>query len=211
MQFMAEYFNHNPDGVVNDRFDMIGVATGTTHADYITPEYSSGLTIPNKKFEVCRGIGRSFGYNALDDASTYASSEELILLLINAVADGGNLLLNIGPMANGEVPQEQIQRIRDIGTWLDVNGSSIFDTHPFVPSTLVTTDGRAVRLTQDRDGTIYAIILGDSPDATIAIEGLPLGDITLLGHVGRLARHGNTVTLPSTPRNEVAYVLSIAQ
>ena len=211
MQFMAEYFNHNPDGVVNDRFDMIGVATGTTHADYITPEYSSGLTISNKKFEVCRGIGRSFGYNALDDASTYASSEELILLLINAVADGGNLLLNIGPMANGEVPQEQIQRIRDIGTWLDVNGSSIFDTHPFVHSTLVTTDGRAVRLTQDHDGTIYAIILGDSPDATIAIEGLPLGDITLLGHVGRLARHGNTVTLPSTPRNEVAYVLRIAQ
>ena len=211
MQFMAEYFNHNPDGVVNDRFDMIGVATGTTHADYITPEYSSGLTIPNKKFEVCRGIGRSFGYNALDDTSTYASSEELILLLINAVADGGNLLLNIGPMANGEVPQEQIERIRDIGAWLDRNGSSIFDTHPFVPSTLVTTDGRAVRLTQDHDGTIYAIILGDSPDATIAIEGLPLGDITLLGHVGRLARHGNTVTLPSTPRNEVAYVLRIAQ
>ena len=211
MQFMAEYFNHNPDGVVNDRFDMIGVATGTTHADYITPEYSSGLTIPNKKFEVCRGIGRSFGYNALDDTSTYASSEELILLLINAVADGGNLLLNIGPMANGEVPQEQIERIRDIGAWLDRNGSSIFDTHPFVPSTLVTTDGRAVRLTQDRDGTIYAIILGDSPDATIAIEGLPLGDITLLGHAGQLARHGNTVTLPSTQRNEVAYVLSIAQ
>jgi alpha-L-fucosidase len=114
-------------------------------------------------------------------------------------------------MANGEVPQEQIERIRDIGAWLDINGSSIFDTHPFVPSTLVTTDGRAVRLTQDHDGTTYAIILGDSPDATIAIEGLPLGDITLLGHVDQLARHGNTVTLPSTPRNEVAYVLRIAQ
>jgi alpha-L-fucosidase len=211
MQFMAEYFNHNPEGVVNDRFDMIGVATRTTHADYITPEYSSGLTVPNKKFEVCRGIGRSFGYNALDNDSTYATSEELIQLLINAVADGGNLLLNIGPMANGEVPREQIQRLQDIGAWLDVNGASIFDTRPYAVSRLVTADGRTVRLTQDRGENVYAIVLDDSPDAVISIENLPEGDITLLGHSGPLVRRGNTVTLPPTPRNEAAFVLRIAQ
>ena len=211
MQFMAEYFNHNPDGVVNDRFDMIGVATGTTHADYITPEYSSGLTVPNKKFEVCRGIGRSFGYNALDDDSTYASSEELIHLLINAVADGGNLLLNIGPMANGEVPREQIQRIQDIGAWLDVNGASIFDTRPYAVSRLVTTNGQTVRLTQDQDNNAYAIVLGDSPDVSISIENLPDGNVSLLGHSGSLVRHGNTVNFPPMPRKNVAFVLRIAQ
>lgn len=211
MQFMAEYFNHNPDGVVNDRFDMIGVATGTTHADYITPEYSSGLTVPNKKFEVCRGIGRSFGYNALDDDSTYATSEELIQLLINAVADGGNLLLNIGPMANGEVPREQIQRLQDIGAWLDVNGASIFDTRPYAVSRLVTTDGQTVRLTQDQDNNVYAIVLGDSPAASISIENLPEGNVSLLGHSGPLVRHGNTITFPPVPRNNVAFVLRIAQ
>jgi alpha-L-fucosidase len=211
MQFMAEYFNDNPDGVVNDRFDMIGVATGTTHADYITPEYSSGLTVPNKKFEVCRGIGRSFGYNALDDDSTYASSEELIHLLINAVADGGNLLLNIGPMANGEVPREQIQRIQDIGAWLDVNGSSIFDTRPYAVSRLVTTNGQTVRLTQDQDNNVYAIVLGDSPDVSISIENLPDGNVSLLGHSGSLVRHGNTVNFPPMPRKNVAFVLRIAQ
>ena len=211
MQFMAEYFNHNPDGVVNDRFDMIGVATGTTHADYITPEYSSGLTVPNKKFEVCRGIGRSFGYNALDDDSTYATSEELIQLLINAVADGGNLLLNIGPMANGEVPREQIQRIQDIGAWLDVNDSAIFDTRPYAVSRLVTTNGQTVRLTQDRDNNVYAIVLGGSPDASISIENLPDGNVSLLGHSGPLVRHGNTVNFPPMPRNNVAFVLRIAQ
>jgi alpha-L-fucosidase len=211
MQFMAEYFNHNPDGVVNDRFDMIGVATGTTHADYITPEYSSGLTVPNKKFEVCRGISRSFGYNALDGDSTYATSEELIQLLINAVADGGNLLLNIGPMANGEVPREQIQRIQDIGAWLDVNDSAIFDTRPYAVSRLVTTNGQTVRLTQDRDNNVYAIVLGDSPDAIISIENLPEGNVSLLGHSGPLVRHGNSVTLPPTSRNEAAFVLRIAQ
>ena len=211
MQFMAEYFNYNPDGIVNDRFDMMGVATGTTHADYITPEYSSGLTVPNKKFEVCRGIGRSFGYNALDDDSTYATSEELIQLLINAVADGGNLLLNIGPMANGEVPREQLERIQDIGAWLDINGSAIFDTRPYAVSSLVTTDGQTVRLTQDRDNNVYAIVLGDSPAASVSIENLPEGNVSLLGHSGPLVRHGNTVTLPPTPRNDVAFVLRIAQ
>ena len=211
MQFMAEYFNHNPDGVVNDRFDMIGVATGTTHADYITPEYSSGLSVPNKKFEVCRGIGRSFGYNALDDDSTYATSEELIQLLINAVADGGNLLLNIGPMANGEVPREQLERIQVIGAWLDINGSAIFDTRPYAVSSLVTTDGQTVRLTQDRDNNVYAIVLGDSPAASISIENLPEGNVSLLGHSGPLVRHGNTVDFPPMPRNNVAFVLRIAQ
>ena len=211
MQFMAEYFNHNPEGVVNDRFDMIGVATGTTHADYITPEYSSGLTVSNKKFEVCRGIGRSFGYNALDDDSTYATSEELIQLLINAVADGGNLLLNIGPMANGEVPREQLERIQVIGAWLDINGSAIFDTRPYALSSLVTTDGQTVRLTQDRDNNVYAIVLGDSPAASISIENLPEGNVSLLGHSGPLVRHGNTITFPPVPRNSVAFVLRIAQ
>ena len=211
MQFMAEYFNHNPDGVVNDRFDMIGVATGTTHADYITPEYSSGLSVPNKKFEVCRGIGRSFGYNALDDDSTYATSEELIQLLINAVADGGNLLLNIGPMANGEVPREQLERIQVIGAWLDINGSAIFDTRPYAVSSLVTTDGQTVRLTQDRDNNVYAIVLGDCPAASISIENLLEGNVSLLGHSGPLVRHGNTITFPPVPRNSVAFVLRIAQ
>ena len=211
MQFMAEYFNHNPEGVVNDRFDMIGVATGTTHADYITPEYSSGLTVSNKKFEVCRGIGRSFGYNALDDDSTYATSEELIQLLINAVADGGNLLLNIGPMANGEVPREQLERIQVIGAWLDINGSAIFDTRPYAVSSLVTTNGQTVRLTQDRGNNVYAIVLGDSPAASISIENLPEGTVSLLGHSGPLVRHGNTITFPPVPRNNVAFVLRIAQ
>ncbi|CAB5049653.1 MAG: alpha-L-fucosidase [Actinobacteria bacterium] len=211
MQFMAEYFNHNPDGVVNDRFDMIGVATGTTHADYITPEYSSGLTLPDKKFEVCRGIGRSFGYNALDDDSTYASSEELIQLLINAVADGGNLLLNIGPTANGEVPELQQQRIRDIGAWLNIYGAAIFNTCPHSVSSLTSSDGRTVRLTQDRNGIVYAIIIGNSPHASITIEGLPQGDIMLLGHTRPLVRDGNTVSLPLAPRADIAFALRIAQ
>jgi len=211
MQFMAEYFNHNPDGVVNDRFDMIGVATGTTHADFITPEYSSGLTLPDKKFEVCRGIGRSFGYNALDNDSTYASSEELIQLLINAVADGGNLLLNIGPMANGELPELQQQRIRNIGAWLDIYGAAIFNTCPHTVSSLTSSDGRTVRLTQDRYGIVYAIIIGNSPHVSITIEGLPQGDITLLGHASPLVRDGNTVSLPLAPRDDAAFALRIAQ
>lgn len=88
LQLMADYYNINENGVVNDRFDMIGVVQGNAHCDYITPEYSSGLTAPGRKFEVCRGIGMSFGYNQLDNETTYASSTGLIHLLINSVADG---------------------------------------------------------------------------------------------------------------------------
>ena len=134
-----------------------------------------------------------------------------MLFRSNAVADGGNLLLNIGPMANGEVPREQLERIQDIGAWLDINGSAIFDTRPYAISRLVTTNGQTVRLTQDQDNNVYAIVLGDSPDVSISIENLPDGNVSLLGHSGSLVRHGNTVNFPPMPRKNVAFVLRIAQ
>jgi alpha-L-fucosidase len=177
---MAEFYGINPDGVVNDRFDPIGVAMGTAHADFVTPEYSLERTVSAKKFEVCRGIGTSFGYNRLESDATYLSSEALIELLVDVVADGGNLLLNVGPKPDGEIPAEQRQRLLDIGAWLDVNGAAIHGSRPHEVSTLETSDGRRVRVTRGADGATYAIVLGAvTPELTI--PGLPAGEVTLLG------------------------------
>ena len=209
MELMADYFNHNPEGVVNDRFDMIGVATGATHADFITPEYSSGLTLQNKKFEVCRGIGHSFGYNQMELDEHHASSLELIELLVNSVADGGNLLLNIGPKSDGTVPDVQRQRILDIGKWLSVNGEAIFDTQPHTVSTLQSTDGHVVRLTATTDGTTYAMILGDINSPTLSISGLPTGNVTPLAEGIAATREGDNVTLSQLPNNSSPLTLRI--
>ncbi|MSO59981.1 MAG: alpha-L-fucosidase [Ilumatobacteraceae bacterium] len=196
-QLIADFYNARPEGIVNDRFDMIGVAQGTAHSDFITPEYSSGLTVPGKKFEVCRGIGTSFGYNQLEDDSTYATSEELIHLLINTVADGGNLLLNIGPMPNGDIPTLQQQRLTDIGNWLTTNGDAIFGSRPHHTPTLRTDDGLVVRCTMGVDQCAYAIVLGQPSSAVITIEELPRGNVHVLGYALELERNGASITLPA--------------
>jgi alpha-L-fucosidase len=209
LQLMADYYNINENGVVNDRFDMIGVVQGNAHCDYITPEYSSGLTALGRKFEVCRGIGMSFGYNQLDDETTYASSTELIHLLINSVADGGNLLLNIGPKANGEIPDIQKQRLFEIGQWLEINGAAIFGSRKLEMSTLTASDGSVVRLTQGADGATYAMILATAHDS-FTIPGLPLGVVELLGSHETVLRDGDVVILPAQRPQQPAVTLRIS-
>jgi alpha-L-fucosidase len=208
LQLMADYYNINENGVVNDRFDMIGVVQGSAHCDYITPEYSSGLTAPGRKFEVCRGIGMSFGYNQLDDETTYASAKELIHLLINSVADGGNLLLNIGPKANGEIPDIQKQRLIEIGQWLEINGEAIFGSHKLETNALTASDGSVVRLTQGADGATYAMVLATAHDS-FTISGLPSGTVELLGSNEPVQRDGDTITLPAVQTGQPALALRI--
>ena len=114
---------------------------GTAHADFVTPEYTTTPPLEGKKFEVCRGIGTSFGYNEQEDDSSYASSTELIHMLINIVAAGGNFLLNVGPMASGEIPWIQQERLLTIGQWLQVNGAAIYASHPHEITQLSTAEG----------------------------------------------------------------------
>ena len=210
LQLMADYYNINPDGLVNDRFDMIASAMGTSHCDFITPEYSSGLTKKDKKFEVCRGISMSFGYNQLDDETTYASAEELIHLLINSVADGGNLLLNIGPKANGEIPDIQRQRLIAIGSWLEINGAAIFASRQHPMGTLTSECGLSIRLTQGQDDATYAMVLGKPRSPALHISGLPEGPVELLGVSDEIQRNGNTVTLPGRLPEHSAITLRIS-
>jgi alpha-L-fucosidase len=194
---MAEYYAANPDGVVNDRFDPFGVAMGQAHADFVTPEYSLERTVSTKKFEVCRGIGTSFGYNQLENESTYLPADRLIELLVDVVADGGNLLLNVGPLPSGEVPAAQRDRLLAIGSWLDVNGDAIYGSRPHALSSLDTADGARVRLTAGADGAVYAMVVGHPVGRTVRIEGLPAGRVTMLGVDGELTRTGDAIDLPA--------------
>lgn len=161
------YYDAVPHGVVNDRFGMIQVAQGRLHADFVTPEYST--TAGTRKWEVCRGIGRSFGYNRMEDESTYPSVDDNIWMLADIVARGGNLLLNVGPSADGQIPMVQVVRLTALGWWLRINGDAIFHTSP--GGTATTADGRAVGFTH-RDRATFAIVRG-APSGEVAF---PLAD-----------------------------------
>lgn len=108
---LADYYDAVPDGVVNDRFDMAGSRDGRVHADVVTPEYSSLDDVPNRPWELCRGIGQSFGWNRAEADDDLLSPEEVIALLDRVNAKGGKLLLNVGPDDRAQIPLRQQARL----------------------------------------------------------------------------------------------------
>ena len=124
-EFLAWLYNDSPvknEVVVNDRFakDMPG-----KHGDYFSSEYQDA-SVGEHPWEESRGVGGSYGYNRAENLDDYQSSRDLIIELIDIVSRGGNLLLNVGPTADGRIPVIQQQRLRDIGDWLRVNGDAIY-------------------------------------------------------------------------------------
>lgn len=110
--------------VINDRW---GKGIRFHHGGYYSPEYQSEIEV-NRPWEECRGIGFSFGYNKNERAEDYATPQTLIYLLTNVVSNGGNLLLDIGPDANGLIPPIMEERLLALGKWLDINGEAIYGT-----------------------------------------------------------------------------------
>jgi alpha-L-fucosidase len=192
---IGHYYRAVPDGVVNDRFNPIAVALGTLHADINTPEYSTpetdGGTPATRKWEVCRGIGRSFGYNRMESEATFPSVDELVWMLVDIVGRGGNLLLNVGPSADGQIPLAQVVRLAALGWWLRVNGDAVYGCRGAGAGT--TADGRPVRYTVNGD-TSYATVKG-APCDTVAF---PMGRPAEGSEVRML---GNSRALPHTWRD----------
>lgn len=152
------YLRRVPDGVINNRFDLVRQSTGDLDCDFLTPEYSTEAPA-GRKWEACRGMGTSFGFNREETDATYTPAAELIRTLVDVVARGGNLLLNVGPTGAGDIPWAQANRLLSIGRWLEDNGHAIYATRPWVRASGTTADGLEVRYTAT-DDAVYALVLG---------------------------------------------------
>lgn len=86
----------------------------------------SGQEISRLPLEMCQTMNGMWGYKVADQ--NYKSSTELIRLIARAAAKGSNLLLNIGPQPNGELPATALDRLKTIGQWMRANGESIYET-----------------------------------------------------------------------------------
>ncbi|HET6934074.1 MAG TPA: alpha-L-fucosidase [Candidatus Angelobacter sp.] len=208
MQVEADYYNAVPDGVVDDRF-------GIEHTDFTSPEYQKLDNIAAKKWEECRGLGRSFGYNRAEGEAETIAPAELIALLVDIVSKNGNLLLDVGPEADGTIPAVQMDRLKALGAWLKQNGESIYDTVPWQRAVGKTTEGDDLRFTR-KGGDLYATILGTPKAQTATIEGVALRpgtQVTMLGDAKPLntnAAGGNLqVSLPQNPPGKYAFVLKL--
>ena len=208
LQIFADYYNAAPEGVINNRF-------GYHHHDFTTPEYSRYDRIVEKKWESCRGLGFSFGYNQAEGPEHVLSADELVDLFVDIVSKNGNLLLNVGPKPDGSIPELQADRLRALGSWLRQNGEAIFETRPWVVAHGRTTAGGEIRFTRKGD-SLYAILLARPATSEVTLEKLwPADDtrVALLGHSGALPwrRSGTdlTVVLPRELPDSHAYAIKI--
>ena len=129
---------------------------GGRHENFITPEQ----TVPDEPIEYpwesCITMGQTFSYKF---NAEYKPARQLIHLLIDIVAKGGNLLLNIAPSPDGLFDQAALDRLREIGDWMAVNAEAIHGTRPLAPF-------KADNVCYTRKGdTAYAIILPEDGKA----------------------------------------------
>jgi alpha-L-fucosidase len=130
-ELLAWLFNDSPVAgkvVVNDRW---GKESRHRHGGYYTTEYGAGLPGSSHAWEENRGLGHSYGFNRNEDLADYATGQRLLLTLVDTVSRGGNLLLNVGPTADGRIPVVMQDRLAYLGNWLRHNGEAIYGTRTF--------------------------------------------------------------------------------
>ena len=183
-EIFAYYLNKIPDGVINDRWTQTspGKRVNPYH-DYKTPEYVTYKNIKKKKWESTRGIGNSFGYNKFEKEEDYLTPEELVRMFVDIVSKNGNLLINVGPMADGTIPDIQRDCLLALGKWLEINGEAIYGSRPWEYPDGKTTDNIEVRYTQKPEA-LYTFLLDKPQGDQITIQSLRIeknSNIQLLG------------------------------
>ncbi|MFI5252176.1 MAG: alpha-L-fucosidase [Bacteroidota bacterium] len=151
--------SYQPGLIIVDR------AVPGKYENYRTPEQEVPDTPPDYTWETCMTMATSWSY-VPDD--TYKPASKLIHLLVDIVAKGGNFLLNIGPSPEGELPPASLERLKEIGSWMAVNGAAIYSTRPIAPY-----KEHNICFTHAQDGTINAIYLASED------EQRPPGEISI--------------------------------
>ena len=139
-ELFRRYFAAVPDGVINDRW-------GVPYHGFLTREYSHVPDIMADPWEATRGLGFSFGFNQDEDDSHSMSGAALIRLLVDVVSKNGNLLINVGPRADGSIPELQLAAMRELGAWLRTNGGAVYGTRPWLRAGEATGAPRAYTTT----------------------------------------------------------------
>ena len=137
------------------------------------------LKVIGPKWESCTTFGSSFGYKKGDK---YKAVEDVIHEMIEVISRNGNFLINIGPMEDGTIPEPQVERLRAMGNWLEINGDAIYATRYWKEyaqeneQLAFTTKGK----------TLYAIKLAEptTPFIINAIAGWEAADVNSVRLIG---------------------------
>jgi len=151
-----------PGIITNDRLG------GDVPGDLKTPEQHIPATGLSYDWETCMTMNDTWGFNRADE--NWKSATTLIHHLCDIASKGGNFLLNVGPTAEGVIPEASVERLREIGRWMKVNGESIYGTKAS-PFTKLPW-GRCTQKTQSAVTTLYLHIFDWPADGHLNVPGL---------------------------------------
>lgn len=150
--------DHNPDIIINSRL--------TGYGDYATPEQGQPVTRPTDRYwELCMTINDSWGYQKNDHH--YKSPKQIIWLFADVISMGGNLLLDIGPKADGTIPEKQVEVLECLGRWTNKHQEAIYGTKAGIPKEHFSGPS-----TLSEDENILYLFVKGNPDRQVILKGL---------------------------------------
>ena len=195
--------NLSPGIITNDRLG------GDCPGDFTTPEQHIPITGLDTDWEVCMTMNKTWGFGSNDH--NWKSAETLIRYLVNIVSMGGNYLLNVGPTADGLIPEPSVERLKAIGQWMKINGDSIYETTASPFNRLAW--GHWTKKEFINGATLYLHVFDWPTDGKLYLPGLknPVQQAYLMADLEKLQTNataaGVTVHLPEQAPDEIDSVV----
>jgi alpha-L-fucosidase len=199
----------DPSLIINGRLGNRNTGPG----DYGTPEqYIPPNGLPGRDWETCMTMNDTWGYRK--DDHDWKSTKTLVHDLIDCASKGGNYLLNVGPTGEGLIPAASVERLKQIGKWMRVNGQAIYGTTAS-PFTEQLPWGRCTQRVTAHGTTLYLHVWDWPSDGRLLVPGLKnkiskayLLEANFLGwHKGLATANGTdgvTVFLPKSAPDEIS-------
>jgi alpha-L-fucosidase len=150
--------DRNPGAIINSRLQGYG--------DYATPEQGLPVVRPADKYwELCMTINDSWGYQQND--REFKSADQIIKIFSECLSKGGNLLLDIGPKADGSIPSEEVNVLKELGKWTKKHSEAIYGSEGGLPAGYYYGPS-----TLSKDSTMIYLYVSGSPKGQIMVEGI---------------------------------------
>lgn len=213
-EFASKWFNN---ATLSGRQVAINNRCGISVSDFDTPEYETFSSVSERKWESNQGMDPfSYGYNRATPSTLYMNASTLVSTLVDMVSKNGNLLLDVGPKADGTIDATEVAHLLEAGRWIKANGEAIYNTTYY----FVGPESGSLRFTQTKDA-FYILSLEKPGDTLVVDVRLPIleGDvITMIGGSNetevawKSVGEGTEITVPSAlaDAGEYCWVFKIA-